>query len=164
MPVSERFIYRIEIEESKISSIKKIDPVSRSIVSEPETFFLFPAKHFITASAAQKPALESIKPELKEQLEKFNNEGKLLEAERLKRRTTYDLAMIREVGYTNGIENYSRHFSDKAPGEAPYTLLDYFPKDFLTIIDESHVTVPQIGGMYAGDKSRKDTLVEHGFR
>ena len=164
MPVSERFIYRIEIEESKISSIKKIDPVSRSIVSEPETFFLFPAKHFITASDAQKRALESIKAELKEQLEKFNNEGKLLEAERLKRRTTYDLAMIREVGYTNGIENYSRHFSDKAPGEAPYTLLDYFPKDFLTIIDESHVTVPQIGGMYAGDKSRKDTLVEHGFR
>ena len=170
MPVSERFIYRIEIEEGKIGAIKKIDPVSRSIASEPETFFLFPAKHFITASDAAKRALESIKEELKEQLEKFNKEGKLLEAERLKRRTTYDLAMIREVGYTNGIENYSRHFSGKKPGEAPYTLLDYFPKksdgspDFLTVIDESHVTVPQIGGMYAGDKSRKDTLVEHGFR
>ena len=164
MPVSERFIYRIEIEGSKIGAIKKIDPVSRSIVSEPETFFLFPAKHFITADDAVKRALESIKEELNEQLEKFNKEGKLLEAERLKRRTTYDLAMIREVGYTNGIENYSRHFSGKKPGEAPYTLLDYFPKGFLTIIDESHVTVPQIGGMYAGDKSRKDTLVEHGFR
>lgn len=170
MPVSERSIYRIEINEGKIGSIKKIDPVSRTIMSEIEVFFLFPAKHFITASLAQKRALQSIKQELKEQLEKFDKEGKLLEAERLKRRTTYDLAMIREVGYTNGIENYSRHFSGKAPGEAPYTLLDYFPKkadgspDFLTIIDESHVTVPQIGGMYFGDKSRKDTLVEHGFR
>lgn len=170
MPVSERSIYRIEIKRGEISSIKKIDPVSRTIMSEIEVFFLFPAKHFITASLAQKRALQSIKQELKEQLEKFDKEGKLLEAERLKRRTTYDLAMIREVGYTNGIENYSRHFSGKAPGEAPYTLLDYFPKkadgnpDFLTIIDESHVTVPQIGGMYFGDKSRKDTLVEHGFR
>ena len=112
----------------------------------------------------------SIKEELTERLAELNKVGKLLEAERLKRRTTYDLALIREIGYTNGIENYSRHFSDKKPGEAPYTLLDYFPKkkdgtpDFLTIIDESHVTVPQIGGMYAGDKSRKDVLIEHGFR
>jgi len=172
MPVSERIIYRIEIDEGKIESIKRIDAVSRAIINEPETFFIFPAKHFITADAAAKRALKSIKEELNEQLVKLNKKGKLLEAERLKRRTTYDLAMIREVGYTNGIENYSRHFSGKFPGEAPYTLLDYFssttlgtsPRDFLTIIDESHVTVPQIGGMYAGDKSRKDVLIEHGFR
>ncbi len=170
MPVSERIIYRIEIEDGKIMVIKRIDAVSQTIINEVPVFFLFPAKHFITGDEAAEKALRSIKAELDEQLEKFKEEGKILEAERLKRRTTYDLAMLREVGYTNGIENYSRHFSGKKPGEAPYTLLDYFPKkadgsaDFLTIIDESHVTVPQIGGMYAGDKSRKDTLIEHGFR
>lgn len=170
MPISERILYRIELEAGKVAVIKRIDAVSRSIINEVGTFFLFPAKHFITADDANKRALESIKSELEDRLEEFKKEGKILEAERLKRRTSYDLAMIREVGYTNGIENYSRHFTGKKPGEAPYTLLDYFPKksdgspDFLTIIDESHVTVPQIGGMYAGDKSRKDTLVEHGFR
>ena len=164
MPVSERMIYRIELDNDRIQKILKIDAVSRAVIKELETFYLFPAKHFITADDSAKKALVSIKLELNEQLTKFNKEGKLLEAERLKRRTTYDLAMIREVGYTNGIENYSRHFSGKAPGEAPFTLLDYFPKDFLTIIDESHVTVPQITGMYAGDKSRKDVLIEHGFR
>ncbi|MBI2086899.1 MAG: excinuclease ABC subunit UvrB [Candidatus Zambryskibacteria bacterium] len=171
MPISERIIYRIELEAGKVASIKRIDAVSRSITNEVNVFFLFPAKHFITAEDTLKSALKGIKEELNEQLMKFNKEGKLLEAERLKRRTTYDLAMIRELGYTNGIENYSRHFTGKKAGEAPYTLLDYFPfdeaqgkPDFLTIIDESHVTVPQIGGMYAGDKSRKDTLIEHGFR
>jgi excinuclease ABC subunit B len=170
MPVSERMIYRIEIEASKVSLIQRIDAVSRVIVSEPEVFFLFPAKHFITAEDQQKRAHKSIKEELDKRLEELNAEGKLLEADRLKRRTTYDLALIKEIGYTSGIENYSRHFSGKKPGEAPDTLLSYFPKkpdgspDFLTIIDESHVTVPQIGGMYAGDKARKDTLIEHGFR
>ncbi|KKR29792.1 MAG: UvrABC system protein B [Parcubacteria group bacterium GW2011_GWC1_39_8] len=170
MPVSERILYRIEIEDGKINTLKRIDAVSRTIISEPKIFFLFPAKHFITEDETAKRALLSIKEELTERLAELNKVGKLLEAERLKRRTTYDLALIREIGYTNGIENYSRHFSDKKPGEAPYTLLDYFPKkkdgtpDFLTIIDESHVTVPQIGGMYAGDKSRKDVLIEHGFR
>ncbi len=177
MPVSERFIYRIEIEKDKIKQIQKIDAISRAIITEPKSFFLFPAKHFITADLAAKQALVSIKDELDKRLVELKKEGKLLEAERLKRRTTYDLALIREIGYTNGIENYSRHFSGKNPGEAPYTLLDYFPRrrqgygrqakevpDFLTIIDESHVTVPQIGGMYAGDKSRKDVLIEHGFR
>ena len=176
MPVSERVIYRIEIEtrlhgqEGKIKSIKKIDAVSHAIISKPKAFFLFPAKHFITADAATKHALLSIKAELEERLTELRKDGKMLEAERLKRRTTYDLALIREVGYTNGIENYSRHFSGKNPGEPPFTLLDYFPKksdgspDFLTVIDESHVTIPQIGGMYAGDKSRKDVLIELGFR
>ncbi len=164
MPTSERNIYRIEIEEGKIARIQRIDGVTREIISEPENFFLFPAKHFITSEDQLARAFESIKSELADQLEVFKKEGKILEAERLKRRTSYDLALIKEVGYCNGIENYSRHFSGKKPGEAPDTLLSYFPKDFLTIIDESHVTVPQIGGMYAGDKSRKDTLVEHGFR
>jgi excinuclease ABC subunit B len=169
MPTSERNIYRIEIEESKIKTIQRIDGLTREIISEPKNFFLFPAKHFITADDQLQRAFESIKSELADQLEVFKKEGKILEAERLKRRTSYDLALIREVGYCNGIENYSRHFSGKKPGEAPDTLLSYFPKvdgkpDFLTIIDESHVTIPQIGGMYAGDKSRKDTLVEHGFR
>ena len=170
MPVSERTIYRIEIDNERIQKILKIDAVSRTVIKELPVFYLFPAKHFITGDEDAKRAFLSIKAELEERLEELKKEGKLLEAERLKRRTTYDLAMIREVGYTNGIENYSRHFSGKLPGEAPFTLLDYFPKkpdgsaDFLTIIDESHVTIPQIGGMYAGDKSRKDVLIEHGFR
>ena len=170
MPISERILYRIELEEGKVAVIKRIDAVSSVLINEVETFFLFPAKHFITGDKSVERALKSIKAELDDRLVELQNEKKLLEYERLKRRTSYDLAMIREVGYTNGIENYSRHFTGKRAGEAPYTLLDYFPKkadgspDFLTIIDESHVTVPQIGGMYAGDKSRKDTLIEHGFR
>ncbi|MFN3188596.1 MAG: excinuclease ABC subunit UvrB [Candidatus Paceibacteria bacterium] len=170
MPTNERAIYRIGFSGSTVSSITKIDGVSRSIIEEPDTFFLFPAKHFVTPEDERKVAYEDIKLELTTQLEKFKTEGKILEAERLRRRTEYDLAMIREVGYCSGIENYSRHFDRRKPGEAPYTLLDYFPHkedgtpDFLTIIDESHVTLPQIGGMYAGDRSRKDTLVEFGFR
>ncbi len=170
MPTGERIIYRIELEEGRIESIKRIDAVSRTIISEPDSFFLFPAKHFITDKDQIKRAIEKIKIELEEQLEKFKKEGKLLEADRLKRRTSYDLALIREVGYCNGIENYSRLFTNRKAGEAPDTLLSYFPHksdgtpDFLTIIDESHVSLPQIGGMYAGDKSRKDTLIEHGFR
>lgn len=170
MPTGERMIYRVEIDDNKIKSIKRIDAVSMSIVSEPNFYFIFPAKHFITQDAQAKKALETIKKELNHQLEEFKKEGKILEAERLKRRTTYDLAMIKEIGYTSGIENYSRHFSSRKAGEAPDTLLSYFPHkadgtpDFLTIIDESHVTLPQIGGMHAGDQARKKTLVEHGFR
>ncbi len=170
MPTSERIIYRIEIEEGIVNVIKRIDPISRVIITEPQAFFLFPAKHFITADDQIKRAFNSIKSELEDQLEVFKKEGKILEADRIKRRTSYDLALTREVGYCNGIENYSRHFSGKKSGEAPDTLLSYFPKnkdgnpDFLTIVDESHVTLSQIGGMYAGDKSRKDTLIEHGFR
>lgn len=170
MPTNERVIFRLGFSGNKISSITKIDPVTRAIISEPETFFLFPAKHFVTPEDERKVAVEDIRLELEIQLKKFKKEGKLLEAERLRRRTEYDIAMIREVGYCNGIENYSRHFDRRKSGEAPYTLLSYFPHnedgspDFLTIIDESHVTVPQINGMFAGDRSRKDTLVEFGFR
>ena len=170
MPTNERVIYRLSFSESTISAITKIDAVSRQIIEEPDVFFLFPAKHFVTPEEERKAAMIDIKAELDEQLKKFKKEGKLLESERLKRRTNHDLALIREVGYCNGIENYSRHFDRRKPGEAPYTLLSYFPHkkdgspDFLTIIDESHVTIPQLNGMYAGDRSRKDTLVEHGFR
>jgi len=164
MPVSERFIVRVTFDNEVISHITKIDAVTREIKEELDFFYFFPAKHFITDKDQQKIAIKTIEDELKERLKFLDKEGKLLEAERLKRRTRYDLALIREVGYCNGIENYSRHFSNKKPGDPPETLLSYFPKDFLMIIDESHVTVSQVGGMYAGDKSRKDTLVEHGFR
>jgi excinuclease ABC subunit B len=174
MPVSEKFVYRMEISEGEIKNILKIDAVTRSILEEVQSFFLFPAKHFISSSEQNEMAFKTIKAELAEQLKKFEKEGKLLEAERLKRRTGYDLALIREMGYCNGIENYSRHFSGKLPGEPPDTLLSYFPHhtdergnlvaDFLTIIDESHVSVPQIGAMYSGDASRKQALVDYGFR
>ncbi len=171
MPVSEKITYSIDIVGNKIEMISKIDPISGRIIEDniKETF-LFPAKHFVVDEEQKSKALVLIKEELKEQLKYLKKEGKVLEYERLKRRANYDLAMIREVGYCNGIENYARHFSGKAVGEPPETLLSYFPHkqdgsaDFLTIIDESHVTVPQIRGMYAGDASRKKTLVEHGFR
>jgi len=170
MPTNERTIYRLGFSGAAVSSITKIDGITRAIIEEPEVFFLFPAKHFVTPEDERKVAYQDIAFELQEQLKKFKKAGKILEAERLRRRTEHDLALIREVGYCNGIENYSRHFDRRNPGEAPYTLLSYFPHtkegepDFLTIIDESHVTIPQINGMYAGDRSRKDTLVEHGFR
>lgn len=164
MPVSETFVYQIEFAGSKIAKILKVDPVSSVVLKDEEGIFLFPAKHFITDKEEKDRAIKLIKAELATQLKKFEKEGKVLEAERLRRRTNYDLAMIREVGYCNGIENYSRLFSGKKAGEAPDTLISYFGKDFLTIIDESHVTLPQLGGMYAADASRKNTLVEFGFR
>jgi excinuclease ABC subunit B len=164
MPSSETFVYQIEFWGKKISKILKVIPVSGQIVGEPENIFLFPTKHFITDKKIVEKAIGQIKKELTGQLKKFEKEGKLLEVERLKRRTTYDLAMIKEIGYCNGIENYSRHFSGKKEGEPPETLLSYFREDFLTVIDESHVTLPQLQGMYAGDASRKETLVSYGFR
>jgi len=176
MPVNEKTVYRIEYEGVRIARIIEIDPVTRAVresdkgAPDDRTIFLFPAKHFISNPDQIETALKTIQAELADRLKILEKEGKLLEAERLKRRVKYDLSMIREIGYTNGIENYSRHFSGKMPGEPPDTLLSYFPHrgdgtaDFLTIIDESHVTVPQLNGMYAGDASRKETLVEHGFR
>lgn len=170
MPVNEKTVYRIEYEGNVIKNIIEIDPVTRTIRKEHQTIFIFPAKHFISTDEQSERAFNTIKAELEARLEELTKSGKMLEAERLKRRVKYDLALIKEIGYCNGIENYSRHFSGKAPGEAPDTLLSYFPHkadgtpDFLTVIDESHVTVPQIGGMYAGDLSRKSTLVDFGFR
>jgi len=170
MPTNERVVYRLGFTGDKVTSITMIDAITREIIDEPESFFLFPAKHFVTPEEERKVAIADIQAELDEQLIKFKAAGKILEAERLRRRTQHDLALMREVGYCNGIENYSRHFDRRKPGEAPYTLLSYFPHkadgtpDFLTIIDESHVTIPQVNGMFAGDRSRKDTLVEFGFR
>jgi excinuclease ABC subunit B len=187
MPVNERIIFRIEYDTmagagkgigtgtSVVGSISEIDSITRALLKTVETIFIFPAKHFISNDAQSKRAFKTISAELESRLKELEKAGKPLEAERLKRRVKYDLALIREVGYCNGIENYSRHFSGKMPGEPPDSLLSYFPHvkdpktgkfvaDFLTVIDESHVTVPQLGGMYAGDASRKETLVEYGFR
>jgi excinuclease ABC subunit B len=164
MPTNERVIYRVEFGASEIEQVRIIDAITRAEKGVVKSFYLFPTKHYVTPEQETARAVAQIKEELKEQLAKFERQGKVLEAERIKRRTNHDLALIKEIGYCNGIENYSRHFDGRKPGQPPYTLLDYFPKGFLTIIDESHVTVPQIGGMYAGDRARKETLVEHGFR
>jgi len=181
MPPDREFIYRFEVEKGAIRNIFEVNPVEGfrpGITPQKLEVFIAPARHFITPSEERGRAITAIQAELKERLKKFEKEGKLLEAERLERRTKFDLAMIREVGYCNGIENYSRHLSGRAAGEPPDTLLDYFsrsPKandgeqsrttaDFLTVIDESHVTVPQLQGMYEGDASRKKTLIEYGFR
>jgi excinuclease ABC subunit B len=173
MPVSERVIYRINFNAINIEAITLIDEVTRRIIEEytgDQSFFIFPAKHFVTPEDERERAIQEIKVELEDRLEVLQKEGKILEAERLKRRTSYDLAMIKEVGYCNGIENYSRIFAGKKAGEAPDTLLSYFPHkadgtpDFLTVIDESHVTIPQLRGMFAGDASRKKNLIDHGFR
>jgi len=170
MPVNERTIYRIEYEGDYVKSIIELDPVTRGLRNEHKAVYIFPAKHFISTDEQSKKAFGTIKAELEMRLVELTKAGKILEAERLKRRVKYDLALIKEVGYCNGIENYSRHFSGKKSGEAPDTLLSYFPHkadgnpDFLTVVDESHVTIPQIGGMYAGDASRKSTLIDFGFR
>ncbi|MCR4278462.1 MAG: excinuclease ABC subunit UvrB [bacterium] len=164
MPANEEVIYRIEAPRDKITAILKIDPVSRRIINEQNEVWIFPAKHFITQSSDRERAMKTIRHELKERLAYFEKNGKLLEAERLERRTHFDLEMIENLGYCNGIENYSRHLSGRKPGEPPDTLFSYFPDDMLVVIDESHVTIPQVMGMYEGDKSRKETLVEYGFR
>ena len=167
MPPDREVIYDIQVRGGAIATIYEIDPVRGfqpgKTPSVPEVV-VAPAKHFVTTLDARTRATQAIQAELKEQLAKFQKEGKLLEAERLERRTHFDLAMIREVGYCHGIENYSRHLSGRGPGEPPDTLLAYFPKDFLLVIDESHITIPQIRGMHAGDQSRKKTLIDYGFR
>ena len=168
MPPFREVIYNFEVENDKIQKIYEVDPVRGFIPSEtPEIkeILIPPAKHFITPKQEREKAILAIKSELKKQLKYFEEKGMPLEAERLERRTKFDLAMIREVGYCQGIENYSLHLTGRNPCDPPYTLLDYFHRnDFLTVIDESHVTVPQLNGMYAGDASRKKTLIEYGFR
>lgn len=170
MPVNERTIYRVSFSGSEIATVEKIDATTRQIEGELDYVFLFPAKHFVTEKDKLEKIIKDIEQELDERVRELEKENRILEIERLKRRTRQDLALIREIGYCNGIENYSRHFDGRAAGEPPSTLLSYFPHkedgspDFLTVIDESHVTIPQIAGMYGGDKSRKGTLVEHGFR
>ncbi len=166
MPPAEEVIYAFTVTDGTLGEIALIDPVVGFSRETPvvEEVFIAPAKHFITRPTEKAVALAAIKSELAERLAHFEEKKLFLEAERLERRTLADLAMMAEVGYCNGIENYSRHFSGRAAGEPPSTLLEYFPSDFLTVIDESHVTVSQIGGMYEGDASRKKTLIEFGFR
>jgi excinuclease ABC subunit B len=167
MPMSETVMLQIEIANGMIEKLILTDPVSMREIKEVNDYFIFPAKHFISDKFAQEKAFKSIQAELKVRLKELEKEGKLLEIERLKRRTQYDLASIKEFGYCSGIENYSRHFSNKKEGEAPDTLMEYFGidgRDFLTVIDESHVTLPQIRGMYNGDQARKKTLIDFGFR
>ncbi|MBI4592129.1 excinuclease ABC subunit UvrB [Candidatus Uhrbacteria bacterium] len=164
MPMNEEVVYRVTFENEKVMDIQALDPVTRKFIDTLQDVWIFPAKHYVVSQPRQKEALREIRQELEERLSLFDKEGKVLEAERLSRRTRFDLEMIQNIGYCNGIENYSRHFDGRAPGQPPYTLIDYFSDDFLMIIDESHVTVPQIGGMYNGDRARKETLIEHGFR
>ncbi|HEC92226.1 MAG TPA: excinuclease ABC subunit UvrB, partial [Candidatus Atribacteria bacterium] len=156
--------FRIELWGDEIEAISEVDPLTGKIINKKNKLIIYPAKHFVTTKDKLKRAILSIEEELRERLKYLKKTGKLLEAQRLEQRTRYDIEMLREVGYCNGIENYSRHLSGRKEGEPPATLLDYFPSDFLMFIDESHVTIPQLRGMFAGDKSRKDSLVEYGFR
>ncbi len=170
MPASERTLYRIDLAGGIIGAIDEIDPTTREIRGARNEAVIFPARHYVTPKDVIDLAVADIQEELKDRLKVLDEKGLILEAERLKRRTRQDIGMIKEFGYCNGIENYSRHFDRRKVGEPAYTLLSYFPHtadgkpDFLTVIDESHVTIPQIGGMFAGDKARKEMLIEHGFR
>ena len=155
---------RVSMFGDEIERISSVDPLTGEVVEELETLVLFPASHYVTDHDAMARAIEGIEAELHERLAELDAQGKLLEAQRLRMRTTYDLEMLREVGVCSGVENYSRHLDGRTAGEPPYTLLNYFPDDYLVVLDESHVTVPQLHGQYAGDRSRKETLVEHGFR
>jgi len=163
-PSYEDSAYRIELEDGRIKALSAVDPLLGRVREALETVMVHPRTFFSTPAETVRTAVAGIEAELAEQVAHFRRRGMAVEAERIEERTLYDLEMLREFGYCPGIENYSRHLTGRAAGDPPYTLLDYFPGDFLTIIDESHVTVPQIGGMYAGDRSRKMTLVEHGFR
>ncbi len=163
-PAYEDRCIRFELFGNEVESIKKFDHITGEIYAEAETIVIFPAKHFITDKSRTLEVVESIRKELDNRLEFLNKNNKLLEAQRLEQRTNFDIEMMIELGYCSGIENYSRFFSGRNPGEKPYTLIDFFPEDFLTVIDESHVTLPQIQAMYNGDRARKETLVEHGFR
>lgn len=156
--------YRIEFFGDEIDRIVEIDSLTGEVIGERESISLFPATHFMTNEEQLRRAIKAISQEMKVQVKEFEGQGKLLEAERIKQRTTFDLEMMGEVGYTNGIENYSRHMEGRKEGEPPYTLLDFFPDDFLILIDESHATMPEIRAMYNGDRNRKKTLIDYGFR
>jgi excinuclease ABC subunit B len=163
-PTYEETIVRVEYWGDEVERIVRMNPVTGEIIEELKEVWIFPATHYVTSRERMEEATVAIEVELAERLSELESQNKLLEAQRLRMRTSYDLEMMREVGFCSGIENYSRFLDGRQPGEAPYTLLDYFPDGYLTIVDESHVTVPQIGGQHAGDRSRKDVLVEHGFR
>ncbi|MCY3539844.1 MAG: excinuclease ABC subunit UvrB [bacterium] len=163
-PAYDETIARVEYFGDEVERIVRINPVTGELLGEMKEIEIYPATHYSASEQRMEQAMAAIEIELKGRLAELEQQGKLLEAQRLRMRTNYDLEMIREVGFCSGIENYSRHIDGREPGEAPYTLLDYFPDDFLTIIDESHVAIPQLHGQYEGDRSRKDVLVEHGFR
>ena len=155
---------RISFWGDEVEAIQEIDPLTGKVTADLKRITVYPATHYVTSTEIRDKAIKGIREELKQRIEEFRNNNKLIEAQRIDERTLFDLEMMIEMGYCHGIENYSRHLTGRAPGEAPPTLLDYFPKDFLLFIDESHITVPQIGGMYRGDRSRKETLVNYGFR
>lgn len=163
-PVDGASPIRIELFGDEVDAISLIDPVRGKSIKEVDRTTIFPAKHFVTSRKKLERGIKNIEEELEERLRELNSQNKLLEAQRLEQRTRFDIEMLQEMGYCNGIENYSMHLSGRKWGDTPYSLIKYFPEDYLTIIDESHVTVPQIGGMYAGDKARKDSLVDYGFR
>ncbi|MEX2323460.1 MAG: excinuclease ABC subunit UvrB [Acidimicrobiia bacterium] len=163
-PANEEVITRVEFFGDEVERIMMMNPVTGEVVEEASEAWVYPATHYSTTRDALDRSMVAIEEELADRLRWFERHDKLLEAQRLRMRTHYDLEMLRELGYCNGIENYSRHLDGRAPGQAPYTLLDYFPDDFLMILDESHVSIPQLHGQYAGDRSRKEVLVEHGFR
>ena len=164
IPAYDEVGLRVSMFGDEIERIVRFDPVSGEILGEPEQVMIYPAKHYIAEADKMQAALSGIEAELAERVAELKQQGRLLEAQRLEQRTTYDLEMLREVGYCAGIENYSRHLDQRPPGSPPWVLLDYFPPDFLLVIDESHMTIPQVRGMYAGDRNRKATLVEYGFR
>lgn len=163
-PASEEYAFRIELFGDEVDALAIINPLSGETLKVLEELYIYPAKHFVTPEERVRAAVDGIRQELEERLTQFRQEGKLLEAQRLSARTRFDMEMLLEVGHCPGIENYARWFSGRKSGEPPYTLIDFFPEDFLMIVDESHVTLPQVRGMFAGDHSRKMTLVEHGFR
>ncbi len=163
-PAGEEIAYRLEFFGDEIERIVKIDPLTGEILAKPDSIKIFPSSHYVTPQDKLKNALSKIQNELDQRLTQFKSEGKLLEAQRLAQRTKFDLEMMEETGFVKGIENYSRYLTDREPGEQPATLLDYFPDDFLMLVDESHMSIPQVRGMYNGDRARKEVLVEHGFR
>ena len=163
-PAYDETVTRVEMFGDTVDRITVVDPLTGETISEHSEIMIFPATHYVAGDERMRTAVQGIEAELQVRLKTFETEGKLLEAQRLRMRTQYDLEMIAEMGYCNGIENYSMHIDGRSPGEPPFTLLDYFPDDFLLVIDESHVTVPQLHGQFAGDRSRKQTLIEHGFR
>src|SRR5207249_3427709 len=169
-PAYEDHLIRIELDDDVVARLSAVDPLTGQVKRRMDRLGLYPAKHFVTPEPRLQLALAGIREELTEQVARFKAEGKLLEAQRLRQRTEYDLEMLAAIGTCPGVENYSRHLSGRKPGERPGCLIDYFPRtpggepDFLLVIDESHVTVPQIAGMYEGDRSRKQTLVDFGFR
>ncbi|MGE5598897.1 MAG: excinuclease ABC subunit UvrB [Bacteroidota bacterium] len=164
IPAGGEDVIRIDLFGDEVERLVRIDALTGEILGELDEVTIYPASHYVTTEEKMQRAIVSIEAELEERLAVLHRQGKLLEAQRLEQRTRFDLEMMREIGFCQGIENYSRHLTGRAPGEPPYTLIDYFPRDFLLIVDESHVSIPQVGGMYAGDRSRKQTLVEYGFR